>query len=990
MIICCVVCLTGILVAGGDDVDHQDDSDDHDNRGEPHLATFRHRHAPTQGRASNVRTNIELGAEGPPLRERPMSGGRSSAYGFLYQYLATADYFLRYLSFGDVDPAEVALLIEPTALNTGGAGDDPDIVDFAIEYRGAVIDRVQVKGSKEPANNKMHPGEAAVVMGRLGAIAEMSHLLTNRPLSGGLSERCTLREDDGSSFSRFSYQDGDFTDTPSASRFILVDNRSVDELAGSVAGHVVSARADRVLSQGESTARMVSIVLLHHIFQSAAGMTAERFSASDILALLRTPDTAVAHALGGFDWGVPIGGIPTFASTVPRVEQLDKISAALSTQTDARQPGAAILTGTTGYGKSALAADFCHLHHNAFEFICWIDCRERDTMVADVRRYSEELTKTRIGHKTDPTSAFHDALARHRGPWLLVFDGAPSRRAIESLIPKYGHGRFVITTPNATGWWPTVQKIEVPPFSPDEAIKCFATHAGLGSDTDHPAVRAVVNRLGLIPLAVSMAGMYFGNADGTVAELSSAYFAELDALEDEGAVPPGVSNSTLYAAIRHAVGHLGDGLGSNSPDEMRIAQALIYRGALVASEKIPLNFLIAAFPESAVLNLGELPMPTAAPAALQRRYISIFRTQSLVQRVVLVDNFNANNEAAETIRIHPLVHEVLRDIFLRDIPPGRLGEQLSMMLHELLGWLTEMRNRHAFFAVDLLAAHAETLLALIVQVSRFEFYREDDLKFFQFTRLMLQLELATCRMSRGDFNSSVNLARVVLLDLAEMPRDRLRDVMALVALSSIVVDLSTAGMPPRDVAPFATLVVRTLISCESFGGSAAQTAFDRAYLLRSFLNKRPEYRKDLIIAKAIRSIDQMISRDPSDEVRPNVVMDKIWELIEARDLDSVDSLIGTLSAHVHSYDALTVRCVEVVVALHRRQIDGALQRIEELIALPLQNEHLGVPLAHGLGHIMRTLEELIALPVDQSDRLISAAARVRARGEAIQAAMTGR
>ena len=38
--------------------------------------------------------------------------------------------------------------------------------------------------------------------------------------------------------------------------------------------------------------------------------------------------------------------------------------------------------------------------------------------------------------------------------------------------------------------------------------------------------------------------------------------------------------------------------------------------------------------------------------------------------------------------------------------------------------------------------------------------------FFQFTRLMLQLELATCRMSRGDFNSSVNLARGVLLDLA--------------------------------------------------------------------------------------------------------------------------------------------------------------------------------------------------------------------------------
>lgn len=911
-----------------------------------------------------------------------MSGGRSSAYGFLYQYLATADYFLSYLSSGDFDRADIALLIEPTA-----AGKDRDIVDFAIEHRGSIIERVQVKGSSDPSNNKLHPGEASNVLRRLGAAKEgVNHLLTNRPLSRGLAERCMLTEPDGSSFDRFTYQEADLDPQP-VGQFILVDKRSADDLAASVAEHVRSARADQVLSQGEPTSRMVSIVLLHHIFRSAAGTTTERFAASELLALLRTPDTSVAHALGSFDWGVPIGGIPTFSSTVPRVKLLDEISAALSGDIDGRQPRATILTGTTGFGKSALAADYCHLHFNAFEFMCWIDCRERETMTADIRRYAEQLTRTRLGHKTDPTSVFHDAVARHRGPWLIVFDGAPSRQAIESAMPKHGNGRIIITTPNETAWWPGTPKVQIPTFSPDEAITCFAAQASLDTSTEHPGVRDVVNRLGLVPLAVSMAGMYFGNADGTVAELSSTYFAELDALEDEGAVPPGVSNATLYAAIRHAVSHLGDGLGSNSPDERRIAQALLYRAALIAPDKIPLNFLIAAFPESVELRLHELPMPTEAAPAVQRRYISIFRTQSLAQRVVLVDNFNTNNEASETIRIHPLIHEVLRDIFLQDIPPARLGEQLTMMLHPLLGWLTEMRRRNAFFAVDQLAAHAEALLAVIVKVSRFEFHHPDEVKIFQLSRLMLQLELATCRMSRGDFNSSVNLARGVVLDLAEMPRDRLRDVMALVAVSSIVVDLSTAGMPPGSVAPFAVLAVRTLLSCESFGGSAASTAFERAYLVRSFLNKRPEYRNDAIIGKAIRAIDQMIARDPSDEVRPNVVMDTIWELIEARDLDSVDSLIATLSDHAQSYDAITVSCVEVVVALHRRQFDTALPRIEELITMPLENEHLGFPLTHGLGHIMRTLEELIAVPVDQFDRLASIAARVRARGEAIHAAM---
>ncbi|MGJ6127181.1 hypothetical protein QN239_31855 [Mycolicibacterium sp. Y3] len=56
--------------------------------------------------------------------------------------------------------------------------------------------------------------------------------------------------------------------------------------------------------------------------------------------------------------------------------------------------------------------------------------------------------------------------------------------------------------------------------------------------------------------------------------------------------------------------------------------------------------------------------------------------------------------------------------------------------------------------------------------------------------------------------------------------------------------------------------------------------------------------------------------------------------------------------------------------------------------MPLENEHLGIPFTHGLGHIMRTLEELIAIPVPKADHLASLAARVRARGEALYAAMT--
>ena len=310
---------------------------------------------------------------------------------------------------------------------------------------------------------------------------------------------------------------------------------------------------------------------------------------------------------------------------------------------------------------------------------------------------------------------------------------------------------------------------------------------------------------------------------GTVAELSQDYFAELDALEDEGAVPPGV-DKTAYAAIDHAVRHLGAGIGPSSTLDVRMAQALLQRASLLAPDLIPLNYLIAATPESMLLQLGRFPDPEIADGATRRRYISIFRTQSIAHRVLLVDDVEADIDVAETIEIHPLVHEIVRELFLREIPPARLGEQLTMMMSVLIGWMSQMRHRNAFFAVDQLASHADQLLRVILQVSRFEFHQPDHVTMFKYTRSMLQLELATCRMSRGDFTSSVNLARTVLLDLAELPRDRVRDVMALVAVSSIVVDLSTAGSSAATMRPFAQLAARILLSCESFGGKAATAA----------------------------------------------------------------------------------------------------------------------------------------------------------------------
>jgi hypothetical protein len=261
------------------------------------------------------------------------------------------------------------------------------------------------------------------------------------------------------------------------------------------------------------------------------------------------------------------------------VEHLNTLVASLAQEPDVVHPRVVVAHGQTGHGKSALAADFCHLYNNSFEFIRWIDCSDPTLIEAKVRRLAERLTNTIIEHDADPAETLREALAAHRGPWLLVFDGAPHRHEIERFVPTHGNGSILVTTVDATGWWPAAHHLLIETFTRPEAQRCFASYAGLTEEADieSEVLADIVDRLGLVPLAVSMAGMYFRNAAGTVAELSVDYFAQLDALDDLTAIPPGL-NRTAFAAIEHAVRHLGDGrsgepaMRSNSRKRCSIAR----------------------------------------------------------------------------------------------------------------------------------------------------------------------------------------------------------------------------------------------------------------------------------------------------------------------------------------------------------------------------------------------------------------------------------
>ncbi|MGW0163457.1 hypothetical protein ACWDUN_29460 [Mycobacterium sp. NPDC003323] len=413
-----------------------------------------------------------------------------------------------------------------------------------------------------------------------------------------------------------------------------------------------------------------------------------------------------------------------------------------------------------------------------------------------------------------------------------------------------------------------------------------------------------------------------------------------------------------------------------------MVQAMLYRASLLAPDMIPLNYLVASMPESLVMRLEQLPEPAFADAAVCRRYISIMRTQSIAHRVLILDADGEQNEASDTFNIHPLVHEILRRLFVREIPPIRLVEQLTMMLYFLNGWLIHARKHNQYFVVDQLAAHALSLLGFIDSLGELLTPSEAATKMFRFLKLGLKLEVSTCRMSRGDVNASVNLAREALLEAWSYPPDPLREALALHAASSIVVDLSDADMDAAAMRFWALCALRAVIACESLGTNGVPMAFEKAYLVRSALKIRASYRDDALIARVIHELDEMITRDPSDEVRPNVVMDELVERIEAGDVsDALDGMLETLRASANDYDRHTFDCVEVDLALKRLRFDEAFAGVEELLVRPLHETHGARPLSRGLVNIHRTLEKMMAAGIGPVEEMRLKSSQVRTRAE---------
>lgn len=897
-------------------------------------------------------------------------GGAVASYGFRRQYLATAEEFLRLVVARADDLAELAAIIEPTRTDLGGSDvADDDVVDFAIEVGGEIVRRVQVKSSRVPSGmNPLRYSDAAAIFKRMGAGAHEAVILTNKPLAKKLVDACaspTPSDDGGEVYSVTGQAITSGRTTPA--RLIVRDDRRIEDVKQSVLDLVREIRRDNAVGPSQQSAALLTAMMLDSMFEAAADLSPRRWSASEVVGVLCLSDSQVAHARRRFDWGVPLVEVPLLASAVSRTGELATLTDLFNESVAGRIPKVALLSGTTGFGKSTIAADFCHLNRHFYEHVCWIDSRSPELLEARIKDLVAQMGVD-VDAGSDVGATFRTELACIGGPFVVVFDGARRRQDIESFIPTSGCGFVVVTTTNSTGWWHTARSLPVGSFTDAEAIACFEAYAGIEPGTHTEAVAGVVRRLGHVPLAIAMAASYFRNADEDLIQLSDKYFESLEALDDPTAVPEGF-DKTAFAAVQFAVRQIGSEAGGEE-EFRRATQLLIYHSAFFAPELIPVNLVLQTVDSAVVtLDLTSPPSPVEADQHVRNRILTNLRTQTIARRRTYRDTSGTANPASDTISIHPLVHEILRTIHVQAAPrDSALMNLVTLFMGHLYGWIIVLRPSGAFFPVEQLLGHAQWMLDLVGKITIPADADEHDVYVFRCAIMYLRCEVANCHSSRGNFERGVDLIEQALEEFAGVtPTIHPQCALAKAACDAIA-DVEVGGLGEQRALRFARRAIDELEKIEQFtnvprrGEIIYQLAIQAAQAINRFGTAETRVAAEKLAEIATR---QGLSA-PQDIDKVN----QIDQLLRTGQYRQALALIQmTRGANPSVYQKVMFDNFEIIANLHLRRFNAAADGIDRILAAAAEGPHMRTHVALACAEIGGALQATQAAWAGKSPRL---------------------
>ncbi|KAK3673350.1 hypothetical protein LTR78_006896 [Recurvomyces mirabilis] len=195
-----------------------------------------------------------------------------------------------------------------------------------------------------------------------------------------------------------------------------------------------------------------------------------------------------------------------------------------------------VVYGPGGMGKTQVAAEFVHSHHDDFDAILWAHAddaaklsQDFNTIAcqmglvaedsADARDFSHtrELVKRWL---VDPRKDVNDPES-DRASWLLVFDAVEDSSMLNAFWPYDGPGSILITSRSTFGWSNSLQLV---PFSVEEASRYLLDVTERDeAQENHSEIVNVSRKLGGLPLALTQMAGIMTKSDMSFADFARAY-----------------------------------------------------------------------------------------------------------------------------------------------------------------------------------------------------------------------------------------------------------------------------------------------------------------------------------------------------------------------------------------------------------------------------------------------------------------------------------
>ncbi|KAK6356076.1 hypothetical protein TWF718_000450 [Orbilia javanica] len=242
-------------------------------------------------------------------------------------------------------------------------------------------------------------------------------------------------------------------------------------------------------------------------------------------------------------FNIPFPRNPNFTG---RAEELGKIHERFASPVHGNAPSMFALTGTGGMGKTQIAVEYAYRYDRDYTAVFWVSAASKqsietsfvDIMQLIIREQARiawpesvpdyEIVGRKLGipgqiDSEGTISANPETICviqsaflcwlqlPGNNKWLLLFDNADDLETfdIQNYFPKHGGGAILITS-RRPHFSQTAEQVDLDGLDSKSAVKLLLSLAGLRDariDAQSEAIK-LVERLGLMPLAISHAGHY--------------------------------------------------------------------------------------------------------------------------------------------------------------------------------------------------------------------------------------------------------------------------------------------------------------------------------------------------------------------------------------------------------------------------------------------------------------------------------------------------